>query len=139
MLSAFVIDENKGQTIKEAKSMRIGTIVLALTAFTMSQSALLADPIDMEIGTFLMGAPQSCGGHSWCSSTASDEMGRNGLKVTKSGGVTFGATQDVVVAVVCTDQGNQSLAFISAASSKTGLAEKTRNTVRTAMTRAGCL
>jgi hypothetical protein len=112
--------------------------VSAVIALSLPGLASAQSPA-MHEGSFTIGAPEHCGGHSWCSTVGRGAMTSEQINVTNSGNPLFGHKGSVTVMVLCEPQGNQSLAVVVAASMDSPAAESIRNAVRTRMTKAGCL
>jgi hypothetical protein len=114
-------------------------VVPIMSALVAATGANAQSPA-MHVGTFAIGAPAHCGGHNWCNSIVGPSAMRDeGLRVTRSGGLSFGVASNVSVVVVCTPSGNRSAVAVVAASSNSGIAERFRNNVRSRMVRSRCL
>jgi hypothetical protein len=88
--------------------------------------------------SFDMGAPQQCGGHTFCNGAAHDAMQREGLQIPDKNRL-FGFSHNVTILVVCHAVGDHSFTVVVAASPDRTAADDLGQKVHKHMTGAGCL
>lgn len=111
-----------------------GGLLLASVAPAQQAPALYWTHIEM-------GAPEHCGGVSWCPTVAYGELSREGFNAKRDGTVgAYGSNRDSTVVVECVSIGNGGMwAGIFAAASDARTAERVRDNIAQKMRGAGCL
>ncbi len=89
--------------------------------------------------TFNMGAPQHCGGHTFCTGAAQQALQGERLKIPNKNSL-FGFNDNISVLVVCHGVGDQSFVVVIAASREDGnAADNMAKNVHKRMSGVGCL
>jgi hypothetical protein len=114
---------------------------LAILAGCCTSNLAVAQAPPMQLGSFMIGAPQHCGGHSFCGQVGSGALEKEGLNISKSSdSLIWGLGSNVSVMVYCLPWGNEnSFAIVVASSPSSSIAEQFRNNVRSRMQTTGCL
>ena len=87
---------------------------------------------------FDMGAPQQCGGHTFCTGAAQKALEDHGLKIPDKKAL-FGFNQNLSALVVCHPVGDHSFVVVIAASTDGNAARNTAEALHKHMRGAGCL
>jgi hypothetical protein len=124
---------------KEADmSKRLIGIAAAVVGTCCGATVASAQAPSMFFEQFNMGAPQQCGGHTFCTGAAHQALQDERLKIPNKNTL-FGFNQNLSVLVVCHGVGDHSFVVVVAASTDGNAADNMAKNVHKRMSGAGCL
>jgi hypothetical protein len=116
----------------------IGIVAAALVGTCCGATTASAQAPSIAHQQFDMGAPQQCGGHTFCTGAAHQALQDERLKIPDKNRP-FGFNQNISVLVVCHAVGDHSFAVVIAASTDRDAADNIAKNVHKHMSGAGCL
>ena len=126
-------------TLREGgMSKRLIGIAAAVVGTCCGATVAPAQAPSISLQQFDMGAPQQCGGHTFCTGAAQKALQDQGLRIPDKNTL-FGFNQNLSAMVVCHAVGDHSFVVVIAASTDRNAAHNTAENLHKHMRGAGCL